>query len=228
MTTKVTKSQKIESDGTKERSDTIISEKQDLEKPTNEKDSSENNGEEGNDKKDNLCKSKETNNFTDFNILENFRNEIQTEHTLISHRMSWYVTSQSFLVAAYAISFNQGHEGFHFFSLALPILGGILSIGAGLSIFSAIWVQNDVINEQTKYINVLKENYRNKENCENKENCKNKDLARLEWYEKVTCSQRPTGKLFHWVAMIIPQAIPLLITFGWILAWFYAKPLPVK
>ena len=32
------------------------------------------------------------------------RTEIRTEYDLISNRMSWYVTSQSFLVTAFALS----------------------------------------------------------------------------------------------------------------------------
>ena len=40
----------------------------------------------------------------DFYVLETMRAEIQAEHTLISHRMGWYVTAQSFLMGAYAIA----------------------------------------------------------------------------------------------------------------------------
>jgi predicted RNA binding protein with dsRBD fold (UPF0201 family) len=35
-------------------------------------------------------------NLTNYNILETIRSEIQAEHLLISHRMTWYVTSQAF------------------------------------------------------------------------------------------------------------------------------------
>src|SRR5438067_2429619 len=35
---------------------------------------------------------------------QRFRDEIRAEHSLIANRLTWYVTSQSFLVSAFAIS----------------------------------------------------------------------------------------------------------------------------
>src|SRR2546423_15555296 len=52
------------------------------------------------------------------------REEIRAEHSLIANRLSWYVTSQSFLVTAFAISRGNGFVWFHWFStLLLPIIG---------------------------------------------------------------------------------------------------------
>src|SRR2546423_12416334 len=56
------------------------------------------------------------------------REEIRAEHSLIANRLSWYVTSQSFLVTAFAISRGAGFTWFHFFStLLLPIIGIVSS-----------------------------------------------------------------------------------------------------
>jgi hypothetical protein len=51
------------------------------------------------------------------------QSEIQSEHNLIANRMTWYVTSQSFLMAAFAIS---GGKDYSFKWLAnhfIPCLG---------------------------------------------------------------------------------------------------------
>src|SRR5437588_7070215 len=59
---------------------------------------------------------------------EQIRNEIRAEHSLIANRLSWYVTSQSFLVTAFAISRGAGFTWFHWFStLLLPIIGIVSS-----------------------------------------------------------------------------------------------------
>src|SRR5438094_4527619 len=61
-------------------------------------------------------------------IYQNLREEIRAEHTLIANRLSWYVTSQSFLVTAFAISRGAGFTWFHWFStLLLPIIGFVSS-----------------------------------------------------------------------------------------------------
>ena len=50
---------------------------------------------------------------TAMNIEERFkliRTEIRTEYDFIANRMSWYVTSQSFLVTAFALSGGDRHH----------------------------------------------------------------------------------------------------------------------
>src|SRR5437870_13920101 len=59
---------------------------------------------------------------------QNIRDEIRAEHTLIANRLTWYVTSQSFLVTAFAISRASGFTWFHWFStLLLPFVGFVSS-----------------------------------------------------------------------------------------------------
>lgn len=56
------------------------------------------------------------------------REEIRSEHSLIANRLTWYVTSQSFLVTAFAISRGNGFAWFAWFStLLLPLIGLISS-----------------------------------------------------------------------------------------------------
>jgi hypothetical protein len=52
------------------------------------------------------------------------RDEIRAEHTLIANRLTWFVTSQSFLVTAFAISRGNGFHWHPWFStIMLPTLG---------------------------------------------------------------------------------------------------------
>ena len=55
------------------------------------------------------------------------RDEVKAEHTLISSRLAWYVTSQSFLMTAFAISRGAGFRWFSWFSAVLLPLTGVLS-----------------------------------------------------------------------------------------------------
>ena len=55
---------------------------------------------------------------------QTIRDEIRAEHTLIANRLAWYVTSQSFLVTAFAISRGNGFVWFPWFStILLPAIG---------------------------------------------------------------------------------------------------------
>lgn len=55
---------------------------------------------------------------------EKIRDEIRAEHSLIANRLAWYVTSQSFLVTAFAISRGNSFAWFQWFStILLPAIG---------------------------------------------------------------------------------------------------------
>jgi hypothetical protein len=55
---------------------------------------------------------------------QTIRDESRAEHTLIANRLTWYVTSQSFLVTAFAISQGAGFVWFRWFStLLIPAIG---------------------------------------------------------------------------------------------------------
>ena len=71
-------------------------------------------------------------------IYELIDQEIHREHNLISNRMTWYVTSQSFLMAAFAVSGGQGNSVSCSFKLSLPILGISISIIILASLIAAL------------------------------------------------------------------------------------------
>lgn len=60
---------------------------------------------------------------------EKIREEIRAEYGLITSRLTWFVTSQSFLVSAFAISQANGFVWFHWFStLLLPAVGLLIAL----------------------------------------------------------------------------------------------------
>jgi hypothetical protein len=66
------------------------------------------------------------------------REESRAEHALIANRLTWYVTSQSFLVTAFAISRGSGFVWFRWLSTFLIPTIGLLSSGLVFpSIFGA-------------------------------------------------------------------------------------------
>ncbi|MDB9410374.1 hypothetical protein PN434_17965 [Microcystis aeruginosa CS-558/01A06] len=97
-------------------------------------------------KKRNDSKKKQENRWKWWNDEENLKSieyyglidqEIHREHNLIANRMNWYVTSQSFLMAAFAISGNNNYR-LGFLSISLPILGIVTSFIIGVSLYAAI------------------------------------------------------------------------------------------
>lgn len=77
-------------------------------------------------------------------IFEIVHREIQHEHNLISNRMSWYVTSQSFLMAAFAVSGGANHSFQWLARPFLPILGIVTSLISWLSLIAAVAAMNKV------------------------------------------------------------------------------------
>jgi hypothetical protein len=69
-------------------------------------------------------------------LFEIVPREIHFEHAQIATRMSWYVTSQSFLFAAFAISGSAGHR-FCWLSRLMPWLGIFTSLLIGLALLAA-------------------------------------------------------------------------------------------
>jgi hypothetical protein len=66
---------------------------------------------------------------------EQIRNEIRAEHSLIANRLTWYVTSQSFLVTAFAISRGAGFSWHPWFSTTLLPL---VALASSLLIFPSV------------------------------------------------------------------------------------------
>jgi hypothetical protein len=117
-------------------------------------------------KKRNDSKKKQENRWKWWNDEENLKSieyyglidqEIHREHNLIANRMNWYVTSQSFLMAAFAVSGNNNYR-LGFLSVFLPILGILTSFIIGASLYAAIKAMDQLktekkrILEQDKYL----------------------------------------------------------------------------
>lgn len=69
---------------------------------------------------------------------QKIREEIRAEHALIANRLTWYVTSQSFLVSAFAISSGSAFTWHHWFStLLLPLIALTTSVTIYPSILGA-------------------------------------------------------------------------------------------
>ena len=58
-----------------------------------------------------------------FDLLEFFRDEIKHEFNLLGQRMGWYVTCQSFLITAFAISLGARFKGPPWFSYTIALIG---------------------------------------------------------------------------------------------------------
>ena len=60
---------------------------------------------------------------------QQIRDETRAEHSLIANRLTWYVTSQSFLVTAFAISRGSGFTWHRWFSTTLlPLVAFVTSM----------------------------------------------------------------------------------------------------
>jgi hypothetical protein len=71
------------------------------------------------------------------------REELRFEHTLLGSRMTYYLTSQSFLFTAAAIARATNWNGFHWFSGALLPLVGVASSAVILNSIHAAYARMD-------------------------------------------------------------------------------------
>jgi hypothetical protein len=118
------------------------------------------------------------------------RDEIRSEFGLIANRLSWYVTSQSFLVTAFAISRGIGFNWFSWFSTLLPALGLISSV----MIFPSIVAASKTIDLwHQRYKQFLEQNPEFKQAF---------DLHRPSW--------------IHTLSLLFPTLIPPLFGLFWV------------
>jgi len=137
-------------------------------------------------------------------VLEAYGREIQAEHTLMSQRMTWYVTSQSFLFSAYAISGSDRNSWVNIFMIGIPVLGMLLSEFARISLWAAINVQYELIKSQNQFIT----EQRGRLSCA-------KERYLLDVYTKTTCNGWESKHSFHDTAMLPPLLIPILLMLTW-------------
>lgn len=93
-------------------------------------------------------------------LLDLIRKEIQAEHNLIANRMTWYVSSQAFLMAAFTITGNNDYN-YTWLAKLIPLLGLLNSLIIWLSLQAAVEAmsnckkfQNYVFNEDDNLTNL--------------------------------------------------------------------------
>ena len=153
--------------------------------------------------------------MNDVDVLDAIRDEIQAEHSLISHRMTWLVTSQSFLMTAYAVSWNLGYQRPVFFHNGIPLLGFSISLFASIALICAVVAQWHMIEQQTNFITEMIKKFENSGDAALK--------TRVSDYKQITCKGRKTRDVTHWLAMMPPVFVPILFLVTWIVAYWWGR-----
>jgi hypothetical protein len=90
--------------------------------------------------------------YKPIDLLEILHREVNYQQDLISSRITWYVTSQAFLMSAFAIA---GGENHHFPWLTrgfLPALGIIISIFIAISIRAGVAIVDELRQREYELI----------------------------------------------------------------------------
>jgi hypothetical protein len=150
--------------------------------------------------------------------LRALREDIQAENTLIASRVTWYVTSQAFLLTAYATSWNAGFAWTSFFHQVLPLAAIILSALILASIYAATWAQDVYLREQARLVAELQGQF----------DLSPAERLALEAYERTMVSHRrnaaglPVGNRIHALVRVTPIALPIGFAFLWLYAYAFA------
>ena len=147
--------------------------------------------------------------------LRSLREEIQAEDTLIASRVTWYVTSQAFLLTAYATSWNAGFLWPSFFHQALPVAAIVLSVVMLASIYAATWAQDVYLREQASLVSRMKAEVA----------LEPPDRLALEIYERTMVANRTTaaGKIIGSRIHALVRVAPLVLPVGFSALWLYAS-----
>jgi tellurite resistance protein len=150
--------------------------------------------------------------------LKAIRDDIQAENTLIATRMTWYVTSQAFLLTAYATSWNADFAWPYFFHEVLPLAAVALSVVIQASIFAATWAQDVYIREQVKLVSIVKNQFQ----------LSRGESEALRAYEHTMIKNRTSragnriGEKIHVLVRISPLVLPVGFAMLWLYAYFCA------
>jgi len=161
-----------------------------------------------------------TNSLTLEQALRIIQESIQAEHTLIASRVSWYVTSQAFLLTAYAMSWNANFGWPVFFHVALPIAALVLSAVILASIYAATWAQDVYIREQVVLVRRIKEKFE----------LTNAEALALQAYERTMVVNRTNdrgeivGSRIHGLVRVAPFVLPLGFSLLWLIALLEKLP----
>ncbi len=156
----------------------------------------------------------DTQSLTLADALKCLREDIQAENTLIASRVTWYVTTQAFLLTAYATSWNAGFLWPGFFHQVLPMAAIALSLLIFASINAATWAQDVYLREQTALVARIKATV----------DLPAPQALALQIYEstmvgnRTDAAGRVVGSRIHALVRITPIILPI----GFSLLWLYA------
>ena len=151
------------------------------------------------------------------------REDIQAEDTLIASRVTWYVTSQAFLLTAYATSWNAGFEWQAFFHRVLPLAAIALSALILASIYAATWAQEVYLREQARLVAEIKERFA----------LSAPEAVALEAYERTMVANRRSaagrsiGNRIHALVRVAPIVLPFAFALLWLYAYGFAPRIPL-
>jgi hypothetical protein len=131
-------------------------------------------------------------------LYELIDQEVHREHNLISNRMTWYVTSQSFLMAAFAVSGSSNHKFEWLSKPFLPVLGILTSLITFGSLLAALTAMNQ-LKESKK--DILKK-------CET--------LQEINPFKERFMEDKHLW--IHVLGMTPPVSIPIIFLTAWIIA----------
>jgi len=153
--------------------------------------------------------------------LKSLREDIQAENTLIASRVTWYVTSQAFLLTAYATSWNAGFMWQYFFHQVLPLAAIALSAMILASIYAATWAQDVYLREQANLVSQIKAGME----------LSAPEALALQVYEHMMVANRTNaagrivGSRIHALVRITPIILPLGFSLLWLYAYWFAPQL---
>lgn len=165
----------------------------------------------------------ETKSLTLADILKVLGEDIQAEHALIASRVTWYVTSQSFLLTAYATSWNANFVWQEFFHRILPIAAIVLSFVIFVSIYAATWAQDAYLREQKSLVSRMKSELE----------LTDMEKMSLQVYERTMVSNRTNAKghviggRIHTLGRITPLVLPVGFSMLWLYTLFLAPGVPL-
>ena len=147
-------------------------------------------------------------------VLKTLREDIHAEDTLIASRVTWYVTSQAFLLTAYAASWGAGFQWPAFFHTVLPLAAVVLSALIFASIYAATWAQDVYLREQVTLVERIKAEIP----------LSMSETLALRVYERTMVANRraESGRVVGGRIHAIVRITPLVLPIGFALVWLYA------
>lgn len=151
-------------------------------------------------------------------VLRSLREDIQAENTLIASRVTWYVTSQAFLLTAYATSWNPNFGWPLFFHCVLPFAAIVLSIVIFTSIYAATWAQDVYLREQVSLVARVRMEIE----------LSLSEATALSAYERTMVRNRTdskgkiVGSRIHGLVRVTPLVLPIGFAALWLYALLYA------